>query len=376
MGDMDLAKTAVGNLANTETLTTIDSATTDAAGDQKETEYINTRWSIQLGLYKNDAQTKKAINTKATWTIGKGFKANEITEITLMNIKGNGKDTFNKILENMVRVKQIGGDSFAEIIRDDGQLVNLKPLDPGVMKIIANRKGIIIRYEQMSKTKGGSQKFSPERIFHLSRNRVADEIHGESIIDAVEETIIAKKEAKSDTRKLMHRHVKPIVKFMLDTDNEAKINAFIKKADAALEKGENLYLPMGTVEHEIVSVPANATLNPIPWIQLLESEIYEQTDVPRVVIGGSGEITEAAGKISYLAFEQVVSEDQLELEEQVLSQLNLEIELEFPVSLANELLTNQSKSETMQASTPEDTAVTNMGISPQGGEQSGTPQQA
>ncbi len=359
MSNRDLGNANVGNLANTETLTTIDAVNTDGPTDQKETEYINSRWSIQLGLYKNDAQTKRAINAKATWTIGKGFKSNEITEMLLGSIRGFGKDTFNTILENMVRVMQIGGDSFAEIIRNkENILVNLKPLDPGVMKIVANRKGIITKYKQMNKTVGRPKEFRPETILHFSRNRVADEIHGESVIDAVEEAIIAKKEAKADMRKLMHRHVKPIVKFMLDTDNEAKINAFIKKADAALEKGENLYLPMGTVEHEIVSVPTNATLNPLPWISSLNSEIYEQTGVPQIIVGGSQEFTEATAKIAYFAFEQTIEEDQLYVEEQVLAQLNLEIELEFPATLQNDLISSKEKEETMQAATPEDTAVT------------------
>ena len=58
-----------------------------------------------------------------------------------------------------------------------------------------------------------------------------------------------------------------------------------------------------------------------------------------------------------MAWEQTVELEQLYVEEQILSQLNLEINLEFPASLQNELLSDNRKSETMQASTPEDTSV-------------------
>jgi len=80
---------------------------------------MNTKWGQQLGYFNQIAELHAAINAKATWTIGKGFKADETTEMLLDTIKGNGMDTFNTILENMIRTYYIGGDSFAEIIRDD-----------------------------------------------------------------------------------------------------------------------------------------------------------------------------------------------------------------------------------------------------------------
>jgi hypothetical protein len=238
--------------------------------------------------------------------VGKGFKADEITTMLLDTIKGWGKDTFNTILENMIRTYHIGGDSFAEIIRDnEGNLINLKPLDPSIMKIVANRQGVIIRYEQISKVKKPDKKFKIEKILHLARNRVADEIHGVSMISNLEENILRRNEAMSDMRILMHRHVKPMRIWKLDTDNTAKISGFKSMVDKATEDAENIYIPQDAVEHEIVTVPANASLNPLPWIQLLNSQFF--------------------------------------IEEQILGQLNILIELEFPASLENELLSDKAK---------------------------------
>ena len=361
MSDMKISSVDYGNLSNTGTSYSVAPVTTDAATDQKETEWTNVNFTQYLGYYKSIPELTAAINAKARWTVGKGFKSNEITQMLLMSIKGFGKDSFNSILENAIRTYHIGGDSFAEIIRnDEGYLINLKPLDPSAIKIIANRKGLIKRYEQFVKVDKKTitlTKFEPEEILHLSRNRVADEIHGVSIVAEVENIILMRNEAMADMKTLMHRYVKPRIVYKLDTDNTAKIAEFKVKADAANDKGENLYIPMGAVEHEVLAIPTNSTLNPLPWINSLNQYFFQACGVPQIVVGGSQEMTEATAKIAYLAFEQTIEEEQLYLEEQILSQLNLEIELEFPASLENELISDKSKSETMQAATPEDTTA-------------------
>ena len=350
MPDTNISSADYGDFKNTITDFSVDAVSTDGAFDQKETIYDNEKWTQFLGYYKKIPELAAAIDAKATWTIGKGFKSNEITEMALSTIKGWGKDSFNTILENCVRTYHIGGDSFSEIIRDNrGRLINLKPLDPGVIRIVANRKGLIIRYEQLDKTKKAIKKFPPETIFHLARNRVADEIHGVSIIPAVEEIILMRNEAMADYQKLLHRNIFPVKIFHLDTDDTAKIAAFKVKADLAHTQGENMYIPKGAVEVENSAVAPNSTLNPLPWIQQLNQYFFQATGVPQLIVGGSQEFTEASAKIAYLAFEQIIEEEQLFIEEQVLSQLNLEIDLEFPATLQNEMISDSSKSETMQA---------------------------
>lgn len=359
MAETDVGQTDTSNLEGTETLFAPETGSTDGAVNIDETHYDNTDWPKWLGFYQTIPELAAAIDAKATWTIGKGFKSGEMTEMMLMSIKGYGKDSFNTILENCVRTYHIGGDSFCEIIRDKkDRLVNLKPLDPGIMRIVANKKGVIIRFEQINiVSKKTIRKFEPEDIFYLPRNRVADEIHGVSIVKACEEIIIMRNEAMADYRKLLHRNIYPVRIWHLDTDDTAKIAAFKAKADVAYTQGENIYVPMGTVETELAAVPTNATLNPLPWINQLNQYFFQATGVPQIIVGGSQEITEASAKIAYLAFEQTIEEEQLFLEEQVLAQLGLEIELEFPASLQNEMLSDSSKSETMQASTPEDTTA-------------------
>ena len=79
--------------------------------------------------------------------------------------------------------------------------------------------------------------------------------------------------------------------------------------------------------------------------------------MPRIIVGDSQEFTEATAKIAYLAFQQNVEEFQREIEEQIWEQLGLRIELTFPASLENELLSDQSKDKETGVSKPSDTKV-------------------
>jgi len=322
----------------------VDKISTDAALDQKETKWQNNNWEQQLGYYKKIPELRAAIDAKATWTVGKGFEADPSTEAIIELIKGFGKDTFNTILENMIRTMQIGGDSYAEVIRDEeGDIINIKPLNPQSMIIVANRQGKIIRYEQSTRSTNINKKYDPIDIFHLSRNRVADEIHGVSLIDAIEDIILMRNEAMADMKEVFHRFVKPKYIFHLDTDDPTEIAAFKAKNDAATGAGENIYVPKDVVIPEQMAVAPNSTLNPLPWINQLNNYFFQAAGVPQIIVGGSQEFTEATAKIAYLAFQQTIEEDQLYIEEQVREQLFIKIELEFPASLENELLSDKKK---------------------------------
>ena len=166
-----------------------------------------------------------------------------------------------------------------------------------------------------------------------------------------------KNEDMEDNRIEMHRFVVPRWIIKLDTDDTTEIATFKTKMDKANADGENMYIPMGTVEIEPMAMAANATLNPMQWINYLDNLFYQEGRVPKIVVGGSSEFTEKASSIVYLAFQQNIEGRQLYLEEQTLSQLNLVIELEFPVSLENELLSDESKDQDPTTVQPNETTA-------------------
>jgi len=351
----NFGKADYSDLSNVMTDFSVSNASLDTSDGQKDFRWNNDKWTSYLGYYNDIPELHATIDAKATWTMGKGFKGvgegAEVTELLLGTIKGNGVDTFNTILQNMIREYHIGGDAFAEIIRDeDDVLANIKPLDPEKVTIIYNQKGVIDRYEYTSINKDNEgkktkyvQEFGIDKILHLARNRLGSQVHGTSIIKAIENIILMRNQAMDDWNRVLHRNIDPLWIFHMDTDDPSQISSFKSKMDSARGKGENMYIPKGAVVPELVSTAGNSSLNPLPWIDALNDYFFQATGVPAIIIGGSKVFTEASAKISYLAFQQTIEEEQLYIEEQVLSQLNVEINLEFPASLENELLSDNKK---------------------------------
>jgi len=81
----------------------------------------------------------------------------------------------------------------------------------------------------------------------------------------------------------------------------------------------------------------------LPWIEALNQYFYQATNVPDVILGSAKQTVEASAKMLVFAFEQSVQEHQLFLEEQIKMQLGLEVDFEFPASIAMDLANDQRK---------------------------------
>ncbi|KKN36388.1 hypothetical protein LCGC14_0774260 [marine sediment metagenome] len=351
------AKTDVGELQ------------TDGISEHGETEYTNPIWTKNWAIFNSQPELKSAILMKAIWNVGKGVTTKDSnTKLTLESMRGVGKDSFEDILFNMEVIRRVGRDSFAEIIRNDaGRLINLKPLDPGSIKIVFDDAGIK-RYEQISKftKKGiinriknavGVKKvvpFEPEEIFHLTLNRLADQIHGISDIESLEPTILAELESFTDIKKVMHRQAKPFIIFKLKTDDEDKINKIVDKINRIREFGEDLFIPddENILSFEVVQVNVSQII--MEWRNDIRNKFYRCIGLPQIIPGAGGQGTESETKVIYFAFEQIVERDQRYIEKQVWNQLALRINLIPPSTLAAQLQTDETKDGPQGVSQPTD----------------------
>jgi predicted RND superfamily exporter protein len=189
--------------------------------------------------------------------------------------------------------------------------------------------------------------WKPEEIFHLVNNRLADQIHGISDIESIEKTILAENQTFDDINKIMHRQARPMIMFKLGTDDTAKIAAFIAKMDAAVNKGENIYIPddVNSVSYEVIQVNVSQML--MEWRNDIRNKFYRTIGLPQIVPGAGGQSTESESKVIYLAFEQLVEKDQRYLEKQIEAQLGLSINFTPPATLSAELQQDESKDGSM-----------------------------
>ena len=344
MPQYNLSGAALSNMTDNVVNTTVYPLDTDGVQNTGESYYQNSLWTTYWGYFNQIPELKSALLMKATWITGKGYTCDPETTVILDHVSGWGKDTFKDILFNMVIISRLNGDAYCEIIRDkSGLLLNLKPLNPGNMKIYTDNKGIITHYEQTSRTpKGSPITFKPDEIFHISHNRLGDQIHGISDLVSIEQTILAELENFTDLKKIMHRQARPLIVFKLGTDDPNKIAAFQVKMDAAVNKGENIYVPndKDTFDYEVVKIDLSPMI--MNWREDIRNKFYRTFGLPLTIFGNGGS-TESGGKIEYLAHEQVFSHDQKFLEEQIWNQLYLRIKLNSPVTLLENLQNDERK---------------------------------
>ena len=339
MAELNYSSADITDMSNRVVDYSVPTQTLDVASDTKETEWTNYDWPKQLGYYKTIPELQKSIGSLALWTVGKGYTSDDPTRITLDRMRGWGEDSFTQIMWNMIVTKKISGDAFAEIIENDrGTLINLKPLNNEKMKTIVNAKGIIIRYEQIL-LNGKTRRYKPEEIFHISNDRLGDEIHGTSVIDACEWVILARNQAMEDWKKVQHRNVFPLRVIEVDSDDTIKIAKLKKDYEDAMNKGEVMIVPKGNVQINDSNVVIQ---NAIEWIRYLENFFYTTVGVPRVIANSEG-FTEAGGKVGFLTFEPVYTWEQTQLEADLWRQLALKIKFNRPPSLGGDLARDEAK---------------------------------
>lgn len=347
MGQYNSSVISTSNMSNNVDDFEVTPRQTDSAQGINEFEWINPYASQYLGYYKKIPELKTAIDMRATWTVGKGYTCESPRdEAILDNIRGKGKETFCQILYNMAIARRVYGDTFAEIIRDEdtGILANIKVLDPASIKIVTDAKGIIIRYEQINKGKKVVNTFEPKQILHLTNKAIADEVHGVSDIEAVEDIIKANKESFDDFKTVVHRNVVPLRIIYVDLDDQTKIDELTTKYEKMINNKEVLFVPKGTMEVDMSgNANNNSIFNPLPWREHLKNYFFQVVGIPQIILGSSGEFTESTAKIAYIAFQQSVEQEQKDIEEQLWNQLQIRLDLSFPTTIQNELISDSQK---------------------------------
>ncbi len=333
------------NAATTTTSTVTDYSVSHKIVDEPskttETTWENPYWSKYLGYYKQIPEFKEAIRALARWAVGRGYNCDTRTSIILDLIKGAGEDTFQSIITNHIITKKVNGDSYAEIIREpkSGILINLKPLNPGTMRTVFSKKGMILRYEEFdpsSKGKEAIRKYEPSEIFHSMNDRVANETHGISVLEACQWVIDARNEAMSDKRRVHHRSTIRVLE--VDSDDTTQLNTLKTQYAAAIKNGEVMIVPKGI---GFMDAPTNY-IDTLEWIRYLEGFFYQAVGVPRA-IANTESFTEASSKVGYLTFEPVYVEEQTLLEQDIRAQLGIEVTFNRPASLSGVLQEDEQK---------------------------------
>lgn len=347
MGIYDISSATTSELSTT---------ITSLSADVRDTEFTNytTDWSKWHGYYRTKFPIlNAAIDKIAFWTAGKGVIAKESSrQKQIDKITGCGKDTIRDIAINLIRTKRICGEAFAEKIKNNrGEIINLIPRSPGNMETVSNGAGIITRYNQIQWKDNGNGKqekiilahWKPEEIFHLMHNRIADESHGISTYEKIEDILLKKLNAEDLMQKIFIRLLYPVRFLEVDTDDDAKMSSLKTKYQDQINKGEIMLVPLGTTKLTTEQIQT-IIKDSMEWVYYLQKAMLISEGVPEVILGGiTDKDTEGAVKILYMAYSQVVNNEQDFFESQWKSQIGFEIELPEPPSIDPLVLANARK---------------------------------
>lgn len=352
MAKQDITQTSATDLG-TAINYSIDSKSTDGAYAQKENRWINSNFTKYYGFYSKIGEYKSAINSFATWVIGQGYTADSRTTAMLDNITGWGEDTMLSILWNMIVVKKFAGDSYAHAIRNEetGTLINLKTLNPERMAHITNQQGLIEEYEY-TQSDGKIKKYQPNEILHFCNDRIADEPHGTATTEAVEWVIEALEEARRDWKRISHRSTIRVL-YVEESDTTRLANLKRDYKDG-IENGEVLILPGNTKDYQFQDLNLPPVEAFLAWIRYLGDQFYKQLGVPKVVLGGTQENTEASAKVGVVVYEPVWTREILEVEADLWNQLGIRIEINKQPSMMDNLQTQENKNNAQTGFQPND----------------------
>ncbi len=345
---MNVKNTTTQELDQSLKIQTTDAEDVDRAREITETIWVNEDWEKYNGYYKQHIATKSVINKLGMWAVGKGFKKDKMKKAQLKileGIRGWGKDTFNEVIDNQVRVKHINGDSYAEIIKDDsGKLINLKPLNPGSIGHVINPQGILEGYKQRN-TNGSETPFALEKIFHLVLNRTADEIHGTGDIESLTTFLDKIKQLDEDMSVMFHRFVVPLVIWKINTDDETAMAKFKTQSKKARNGGDDMVIPETAVEWSLLEPGKGVgkVIDPMNWRNKWTEEVIKGGGVPALIMAIEAGTTEASSKMVYLAWQQVIEKEQRDLEAQIKSQLGIEVKFDFPARIEENLGEDEGK---------------------------------
>ncbi len=316
-------------------------------------------WNKWHGIYRKIPEARSTIDLECKWIIGKKISMSDNAKKITDRIRGNGNQTFRKILMNHLRVSKICGDSYLEKIKDKaGRIINLKMLNPGTIKVQANNKGMITKYEQVSSNQSIEkstvlQTWQPDEIWHLMNDNIADEIHGIPELEKTYDIMKWKSQCMNITSVIFFRYIAPILEIYANTDDPTELAAIVALYDKSIKNFENRVIPKGAIDKvERVSVPQYSTLDPLPWLKFLRSYYTESSNCPDLIRGKSDEVSLAAGKLNYVGWKEKIIFKQLEFAEEIKANLGIEVEFEEPIEIDVEIArtddTMQEKKEAKQ----------------------------
>ncbi len=329
MAELDLNKGTTTDFTNQVPNFIVESKALDVSSPHQDETYVYFDKAIEnFGYYFNHPQVSSQINSLATWSVGRGWTTEDKKmQAQLEHVFGDGKDTFDQIIWNHEVIKLAVGDSFCEVKKKSGIIINMIPISPERVRVVYGNNGLIKRYDTWNGKKWTVIK--KEDMLHSRNKRIGDQDHGTSIIQSNKKVNDAMIEAFNDERTIKHRD-KALGIVYYKTNNAGKIAYANTQIAKAVANGEMLGLPEDTAKIE--PYPSRSSEDRQNWLTYVETLGYQTGGVPRAIVTSDG-TSEVGGKMGHVIFEPIYAKEQRDLEGDLLLQHSIKILFNRPPSL-------------------------------------------
>lgn len=254
----------------------------------------------------------------------KGRRADKVTEI-LQDMEGTGKQTFKIITNLMVKIATIGGDAYAEIVRDKVKgikgdvptnLIVLPPNNIG-QKI---KNGRLVHYVDRY---NGSKIIDKADILHLCYDPFGPMTHGEGLLFSMNNLLVNKDQLMESAGKIYEQYTKPLLAYFAETDDPTELQNIANAIkDANKTEEASLVLPANLIrDFKRIGVPEGSILDPSRWERVIRDHMVMGSRTSELVLGTGSVNSEENARIQMTGFRQMVRSKQVWLEESHNSQL-------------------------------------------------------
>jgi len=284
-------------------------------------------FQIYKQAYDQVALVTAIIDTQADQTVQDFFfEGPNKKKITEWSDKVNLVQFFHRVTKLML----LYGNAYVELIKDKGDISELKILNPIWMDVYRTDTGDIVGYSQIIGdrkevlwgTTGDSRvdtqfntkiaKF--DHIVHFKHNVLGSEKYGRSVIQSVIEPINIKLDMESNLRKVVFKYVAPLIwakvgsnEFPANTDIVSEISNTLTDLSAESEITTSHLVDLQVLQFNSKGMDIKTP------IEHIENQIITGGQVPPVLLGRSEGSDKATAEVQLRSFGRHIKANQREL---------------------------------------------------------------
>ena len=303
-------------------------------------------YEILLDMARNDPILWTAIELTVDMVTSNGFDffAKEDNDKLLEDAREMFYETldFDQVLKNLLWQFLLYGDAYMEIIKENGKITELHPLETIEMNIRFDKHGEIEKYVQIPNgTRDEKQfvNFEPDKIIHFRLHWIGSQVYSYNPFNPLIKSFNTKLFA-NDFLQGLFRNLHPKIIYFLKNANRQQRSDFIENIRQAKTNPAIDIVGSGEAEANLLQYTFDGGLLGI--LEYLRTEVLMITRVPKMWLGISDGANRSSAEAALIPFETRIKK----IHKEIASVLNRELmeslgfkELEFkfnPISLMDE----------------------------------------